>query len=179
MLDGANANGHYDACPAYNIVNFMPFGAKLGNISASSQWVSVSSCNQDLRESYDLNLTKLLFSVWNSNEGSFDAYACVDSVNTVPLDAANQPPTPIVVGASSFDVSTLGTPNARFQVQGIAASVCPGSIASGLVAVYNTWVGIDGDIPRIDQDIGNTSQGAGSTPGFVLWDVGGGHPPPK
>jgi hypothetical protein len=178
VLSGNNVDGQYDACPLYNIVNFMPFGATLGNISASSQWLSVSSCNQDLREAYTLNLTKLLFSVYNSDESSFSAYACVDSVNTVPLDAQNQPTTPIVVGATSFDFSTLTTPNARFQVQGIAnTSPCPGSIASGLVTVYNTWVGIDGDIPSIDQDIGNTAQGAGSEPGFVLWDVGVKPPP--
>ena len=150
VLSGANASGAYDACPAYNIVNFMPYGATLGNISASSQWLSVSSCNQDLRENYTLYLTKLDFTVWNSAENSFTgSYACVDSVNTIPLDGPNQPTPPIVVQAQNFDSDTVGTPNARFQVDGISATPpCPNpTVASGLVAVYNTWVGIDGDIP--------------------------------
>jgi len=184
VLSGGG-DGNYDACPVYNIVNFMPYGATLGNISAGSQWLSVSGCDQDLREKYNLHLTKLFFSVFNAAESSFNAYACVDSVNTIPLDAENQPPTPIVNQASSFDFSTLTTPNARFQVQGISsAPPCPAASTGvfennvGLVGVYNTWVGIDGDIPGIDQDIGNTTQGAGAhAPGFVMWDVAGGTPP--
>jgi hypothetical protein len=186
VLDGGGTPGDYDACPAYNIVNFMPFGATLGNISAGAQWLSVSGCDQDLREKYNLHLTKLFFSVFNSDESSFNAYACVDSVNTVPLDAENQPTPPIVNQASSFDFSTLTTPNARFQVQGIAsAPPCPAASPPsiiennvGLVGVYDAWVGIDGDIPGIDQDIGSTTQGAGvHAAGFVMWDVAGGTPP--
>ena len=154
---------------------------QLGNISTAAQWLSVSSCDQDLKEKYALNLTKLDFTVWNSAETPYTgSYACVDSVNTVPLDSANQnPAAPIVVQATNFDFATVGTPNARFQVDGLSRTPpCPNPTQNvGLVAVYNTWVGIDGDIPGIDQDIGNTSQGAGTEAGFVLWDVTKSVPP--
>src|SRR5437588_3717206 len=121
QLTGENIPGVYDACPAYNIANFMPNGATLGNLTTIDNNLAVVSCNQDLRETYVLHLTKLDFTVWNSFENSFTgAYACVDSVNTVNLDSDR------VVQGSNFDYSTVGSPNARFQVRGIKASPpCP------------------------------------------------------
>jgi hypothetical protein len=168
VLSGKSADGEYDACPAANIVNFMPDGAYLGTILTDQNWLSVSSCDQDLRETYLINTTKLDFEVWNSNEQSFTgAYKCVDSVETVLLSS--------ITDGSNFTELTLGTPNARYQVNGVSASPtpCSGSVATGLVAVASSSVTISGD-SGIDQEIGNTSQAAGafSPPGFVLWDPG-------
>ena len=126
-LSGQNANGVYDACPVYNVATFMPNGATLGNMTTIDNMFSVVGCHQDLRENYRLHVTNLNFTVWNSRENSFTGtYACVDSVESVPLGSATQPTPPIVVQALNFDYSTLATPNARFQVDGISATPpCP------------------------------------------------------
>ncbi|MBV9290532.1 MAG: hypothetical protein JO288_22395 [Hyphomicrobiales bacterium] len=177
VLSGANAAGAYDACPSYNIANFMPNGSALGNIDTLDNWLSVASCNQDLRETYVLHLTKLDFTVWNSNEVSFTgAYACVDSVETIPLGSP-QPNPPIVVDATNFDYATVRTPNARLQVQGISATPpCPfPTQATGLVAVLSSSNSIFPDTGE-DQETGNTTQGAGVEAGFVLWDPAGSVP---
>jgi hypothetical protein len=79
-------DGTYDACPMYNIVNFMPNGATLNGVTTIDNDLSVVSCNQDLRQDFLLHLTKLQFTVWNANENSFTgSYVCVDSVTTVPF----------------------------------------------------------------------------------------------
>lgn len=179
-LTGANADGVYDACPLYNIANFMPNGAALGNIDTLDNDLSVVGCNQDLRERYVIHATKLEFTVWNSRESSFTgAFACVDSVATVPLSASDATAsTPPVTAVANFDYSTLATPNARFQVQGISASPpCPFPTQKvGLLGVLASSTSIGTDTGE-DQEIGNTTQGAGIEAGFVLWDPMGGTPP--
>lgn len=171
-LTGQNVDGVYDACPAYNVANFMPNGATLGNLTTLTNNLSVAGCNQDLRETYELHRTKLDFTVWNSFENSFTgAYACADGVETVALSGSNKGMTQ----GSNFDYSTLQSPNARFQVNGISATPpCkfPTEI-SGLLGVLGSSTAIAGD-PKADQIVGNTLHGAGVQPGYVLWDPAGG-----
>ena len=82
--------------------------------------LSLVSCNQDLRQDFLLHLTKLQFTVWNSNEQSFTgSYVCVDSVEKVGLDPEDQAGTGFVNG-SNFTFGTLRTANARLQVQGVS-----------------------------------------------------------
>jgi hypothetical protein len=170
LLSGANAAGAYDACPAYNVANFMPNGAKLGNLTTINNSLSVVSCNQDLRESYNLHLTKLDFTVWNSNEQSLTgAYACVDSVETVYLNGTSS-----IVQGSNFNFSTLKTPNARFQVDGISATppcAFP-TESSGLLGVIESSTAIAPDTSE-DSETGNTTQHAGVEAGYVRWDPAG------
>jgi hypothetical protein len=175
VLSGANAAGAYDACPLYNTANFMPNGATLGNVTTIKNDLAVVGCNQDLREQYQLHLTKLDFTVWNSHENSFTgAYYCTDSVETVTLNA------PPVTAGTNFNYSTLQTPDARFQVDGISASPpCSFSTqATGLLGVVEASTSIAGD-PGSDALIGSTTQGAGIEPGFVDWDPSGSTPPSK
>jgi len=169
-LTGADAAGAYDACPAYNIANFMPNGARLGNVRTLDNDLAVVSCNQDLREAYKIHRTKLEFTVWNSHEDSFTgAHACVDSVNTISLGVNDR-----VTQGSNFDYSTLQTRNARFQVRGISATPpCPAPTgAAGLLGVLISSIAI-GAGDREAAEIGNTLQGAGLQAGFVLWDPSG------
>jgi len=143
-LTGLNAFGNYDACPAYNIQNFMPNGATLGHLTTTENGLQVVSCYQDLRQDYSLHLTKLQFVVWNSVEQSFGmSYQCVDSVNTVLLSSEN----PNLASPQNFDRATLVTPNARFMVQGVADSQatleCPSTPATentGLLGVFTSSV---------------------------------------
>jgi len=169
-LTGANAAGAYDACPAYNIANFMPNGARLGNIRTLDNDLAVVSCNQDLRETYNIHRTKLEFTVWNSHEDSFTgAHACVDSVNTIGLGVNNR-----VTQGSNFDYSTLQTRNARFQVRGISATPpCPEPTeAAGLLGVIISSAAIGGTNDEA-AELGNPLHGAGLQAGFVLWDPSG------
>jgi len=64
--------GTYDACPQYNIGNFMPgqgnnrgSGSRLGvppaSLYTSQNALTIVSCNQDLRQDFVLHLTKLKF----------------------------------------------------------------------------------------------------------------------
>lgn len=163
--DGA---GTYDACPAYNIANFMPNGARLGGLTTLNNTLTVVSCNQDLRQDYLLHLTKLQFTVWNSQEHSFTgAYQCVDSNATVVLGAQNTS----LINGSNFDFRVLRTRNARFAVQGVPSARCNfmgKTQTAGLLGVLASGV----SIPSGDQDqiVGSTTMGAGAVSGFVYWD---------
>jgi len=167
-LTGTNADGAYDACPAYNIANFMPNGAQLGGVTTVNNSLAVVSCWQDLRESYVINTTKLEFTVWNSFEHSFTgAYRCADSVTSIELAE------PRVTAGSNFDYSVLRTPNARFIVRGLQASPpCPrGTRVSGLLGVLASQVRVGTAGPSAL--VGNTLHGAGVLPGLIRWDPAG------
>jgi hypothetical protein len=161
QLTGAGY-GTYDACPSYNIVNFMPNGGALDGLATGANYLAVASCNQDLRQDYNLYLTKLKFTVWNSFEHSFTgAYQCIDSVDRVYLGAGNT----ALVNGSHFEYGVLKTPNARFDVRGVASTQC-----NALGATSNA--GLLGVIESSTNHgmSGTTTHGAGATPGFVLWD---------
>ena len=169
VLNG-NGDGTYDECPAYNIVNFSPNGAAVGPLNTIDNDLAVISCNQDLRQDFVLNLTKLQFTVWNEFENSFTgSYQCVDSVNFVPLSASDNS---ALLNPSNFAFSTLRTANARYQVAGVASTQCPGSRPAALLGVANSSVGINTSTGE-DQELGSTTQGAGGAAGFVLWDPAG------
>ena len=172
--------GTYDACPAYNIATFNPNGSTdaAGVTTTVDNDLSVVSCNQDLRQDFALHLTKLQFTTWNANENSFTgSYECVDSVDTLGLSRADNP---FLVAPTNFDLSTLRTPNARFQVQGVASTQCLNSETAGLLGVITSSVGIE-EAAAIDADedveLGSTTQTAGSIVGFVKWDPANGTVP--
>jgi len=164
QLTGAQDNKSYDACPPYNIANFMASGATLNGLRTIDNDLVVVSCNQDLKQDFKLHTTKLLFNLWNAHENDFSTFVCIDSVASVSLD-------------STFDISTLQTTNARFQVAGIPSSQCPfipfGTTESaGLLGVLTSSVAIAGDADE-SQELGSTTQAAGMEAGFVLWDPHG------
>jgi len=168
--------GTYDACPAYNIANFNPNGATdaSSTITTEDNDLSVVSCNQDLRQDFVLHLTKLQFTTWNENENSFTgSYQCIDSVDTVGLSVADNA---ALVAPSNFDFSTLRTPNARFQVTGVASTQCPNSENPGLMGVLISSLGITDEVNE-DAELGATTQTAASQVGFVKWDPASGSVP--
>jgi hypothetical protein len=191
LLTG-NGLGTYDACPLYNIANFMPgegnnvgSGSRLGippaDLYTIDNDLSVVSCNQDLRQDFVLHQTKLKFTVWNANEQSFTgAYVCVDSVSSVGLDPTDETR---VVNITNFIRPTLGTDNARFQVKGVASTQCPGSEDSALLGVVTSSIALGTDAsladPPEDGELGSNTQGAGLQAGFVWWDPAGSVPQAK
>jgi hypothetical protein len=154
-----NGAGTYDACPVYNIANFMPNGAVLDGLVTHANVLTVVSCNQDLRQNFKLHLTKLTFTVWNSFESSFTgAHICVDSVNSVHLGIGN----PFLENGGNFEFGVLKTPNARFQVKGKASVLCPLSEDTALLGVLASETNRG--------EVGSTTHTAGAAPGFVKWD---------
>jgi hypothetical protein len=170
LLTGGGT-GTYDACPLYLIANFSPGGATFvtgrGNANYVDDDLAVASCNEDLRQDFLIHLTKLNFAIWNSKQTKFTgSYICSDSVlefGLIPPDAPSA-----LVHPENFTFGVLGTTDARFQVAGVASSVCPRSEATGLVGVLTTSLGI-ADTTETNE-LGATLHGAGVESGFVLWD---------
>ena len=162
----------YDACPAQNVTNFMPTGAKLGNLDAISNQLWGVGCDQDLRQDFVPVLTKLEFIVWNVLEDNFTgSYVCVDSVFHTPLGTGAGP---TFANPGNFNFSTLRTADAQYQVVGGVSSVCPAATTNvGLLTVEDTHVSI-GSSTANAQDIGNTAYGVGSIAGYIYWDPQGG-----
>jgi len=168
-------DGTYDACPKYNIVNFMPNGATLNGVTNLDNDLSVVSCNQDLRQDALLHLTKLQFVIWNANEHSFSGtFICADSVTTVAFGSGDR--SGGLVNGSNFDFSVLRTDNARYVVRGLASTQCPASEVAGLLGVATASLQLGLGIGLEDAEIGSTTHGAGLQAGFVLWDPAGSVP---
>jgi len=150
-----NQNGtEYDYCPQYLHTSFVPSG--VGPWGPSD--LSVASCNQDFRQDYDKEYTKLQFTVWNEQEvGYTGAYQCIDSWYETFLERVS-------VNGRLFSFAHLKTPVARYQVEGVASTQCPGSKSAGLVGIQSSF--FDGDV------VGSHLNSAGSKPGFIKWDQG-------
>ncbi len=189
LLTGGGV-GTYDACPQYLIANFSPGGLSdaglpnvLGPVTYIDNDLAISSCNQDLRQDFAINLVKLRFEVWNEVEEEFTgAYQCADSVLTFGLDDPEDH-VPVNFDLSNFTYANLQTHNARVEIDGVSSAQCPGSVVSGLVGVLTTSIGIGTPVMEPtegeDAEIGNTIHGAGNLPGFVAWDPASGTVPEK
>ena len=160
-LELTGAAGAYDACPLYNIVHFSPTGSVNGNGTHADYRIGVSSCLQDLRQDFAPHFTKLRFHVWNAHEVKFTgAWECANSTDSFLLTELD-----VLPENTSRDV--LGTTAAHAQIQGIASTQCPGSVAAGLVAVAARVLR---DHEREVPLHGTTTNHAGAQPGFILWD---------
>jgi hypothetical protein len=155
----------YDYCPGYLIANFTPAGAQVpvGDTFVTNTNINlgVISCNQDLRQDYNLHYTKLEFTVWNEEESKFTgAYECADSYHYFPLNTVD-------VSPEYFTYDVLGTVSAFFQVRGVASARCNPPVspvnteAAGLVCVVSEY----------NDEYGTTCNAAGTAAGYVLWDA--------
>lgn len=159
--------GEYDACPLYNIAHISPTLA-IGPGVVATHRISVSTCAQDLRQDFEIHITKLRLDVWNAQEVKFTgAWECSNSVESFLLTEADVLP-------GNFSRERLGTSAAHVNIQGIASTQCdlPGISSEnvGLVAVVDR-VGVITDGGEIPWH-GTTTNTAGQHPraGFVLWD---------
>jgi hypothetical protein len=168
----------YDAFPLYLVANFSPNGATFATGSGPLYYLdnnlSVSSCQQDLRQDFDAHYTKLVFEVWNEQETKFTgSYKCADSVQELGLALDDQPLPPALplVAPENFSFAVLGSTNARFQVSGINSNQCPFKTEdTGLVGVLNTSLGIG--VSDESAEIGTTLHTAGKAlgPCNLWWD---------
>jgi len=163
----------YDACPAYLITEFSPSGATLHSrqdLTSLDSNLAVASCKEDLRQDFQVHITKLAFTVWNALETEFTgAYICSDTTREFGLDPQDAPPD--LVAAENFTFGVLDTTDARFEVRGVQSTQCAGSESTGLLGVLRTSLAIAPDVTE-SAEVGTTLRGAGSdTTGFILWDA--------
>lgn len=182
----SGANGAYDACPQYLLVNFIPAYFMVGEADFRPD-LTLVPCKQDLRQDRTPTYTKAKFDIWNQNETKFTgAYQCIKCWYEGYLDEIG---TNGGFGGEKFTWWTLKTFAARFRVQGVASTVCsPAAAASPLVGLMA--YGFDPrdalDVPLLDPPIKTAPMipwlayephGAGATgTGFVKWDPQGGSP---
>jgi hypothetical protein len=152
-----NHNGvEYDFCPQYLHDSFIPATAVEGWGATD---LSVASCNQDFRQDFDFEFTKLQFTVWNEQEVGFTgAYQCIDSWFETFLERVEH-------NGRLFSFANLKTPVARYQVEGVASTQCVGSKSVGLVGIQSSQFGSD--------LVGSNLNSAGVKPGFIKWDPAG------
>jgi hypothetical protein len=165
-----NLNGvEYDACPIYQIGQFTPFplASGQGRFGVLGLRLAIAGCTLNLQQDWSPAYTKLLFDVWNSDEVKFTgAYDCADSWHETSLG------TDVDAGSESFSFANVGTFAARYRVQGVKSTQCPGSEAIGLVAVQSSLHTFGAALDTT----GTTLQGAGKYSGRITWDVSGAVP---
>ena len=171
-LDLTGVDGAYDACPSYLIGHFSPAGAVVetgsgaGDEIVLENFMSVLSCNQDLKQDFTPHFTKLQLQVWNEQEVKLTgAHECSDGSKWTPFSTVD-------VGAENLTYSVVQSAAAQVKVKGVASTQCVfprPTENSGLVGVLATAM-----LSASTQDIavvGTTLDGAGAQAGFILWDA--------
>jgi len=74
-----NGTDQYDACPAYLVYNFFAVGGYADGVTQfGDSTLSLTPCQQDLRQDFNPICTKAKFDVWNEDENKLTgAYQCV------------------------------------------------------------------------------------------------------
>jgi hypothetical protein len=169
VLNGTTA---YDSCPKYLFGQFFVKGttpAGMGQVGDTQ--INISTCQQDLRQDYNWNVTKLQFDIYKRNEDRLTgAYECANSYFEDYLSG-------IDTGSQNF-ASLKGY--GYYRVSGVYSTQCNGynkvayqpsdvpvtSTATGLVGVQTTYL----KNGAVATPLG-ASQNA-HPPGFVKWEPG-------
>jgi hypothetical protein len=167
-LDLTGASGAYDACPAYNVLQFFPAGAAVFGHTYLDTEISVSTCLQDLRETFPPtpHFTRLLLTVWNAFEQKFTgAWECTANTHNFRLTTIDFNPNDV------GSVSSLGTETALLQLRDVGGAcdlfgIPRTSESTGLVAVGATVLDF-GPSPNVATN--TNSHGTHKIDGFVLW----------
>lgn len=160
----------YDSCPAYLFGQFSPLNSPTPVGPAGPTVIDISSCKQDLRQDYNINITKLQFDVWRYDETRYTgAYDCANSFYEGALESnvAKPPFNRAMTMPQNFSYRLLRGP-AYYRVQGVASTQCSSSTATGLVGVQTTY--LPGSTVTVELGAANTAGPAG----FVKWDAFGG-----
>ncbi len=145
-----NLNGtEYDYCPSYLVYNFFAQGAD----GAGASTLSLSPCQQDLRQDKTPICTKAKFDIWNEDEIKFTgAYQCVKCyfegvLTNIGTDVwigcnltqiTNGKCKAMGVGGNKFLYSVLHTPMGRFRVNPLA-------VTDSFAACKNVFAKLDVD----------------------------------
>jgi len=179
---GGPGSQFYDQCPLYQIGQFSPAGfvnPRGAGPTMTSNRLAIATCNLRLQQDWTPEWTKLHFDVWNEDEVKFTgAYECSDSWHETEFNqgttnwdgtgALSGKPynNGIDSGAQNFAGGTLGTYSARYRVQGIASTQCPGSEDAGILAVQSS------DLAGVNHYVGSTLAAAGKIAGDIVWQTG-------
>jgi hypothetical protein len=162
LLNGVD----YDSCPLYQVGQFSPEGTAIGPLAFLQYRLAVVGCTLNLSQDWTPVYTKLLFDVWNADEVKFSgAYDCAETWHRTQL-------TDVRSAAGTFTRLTLGTDSARYRVQGVKSSQCPGSVAVGLVGIQATTLSVSGR----PSAVGSPLAAAGKYEGSLIWDPSGAVP---
>jgi len=160
QLDGLE----YDKCPAYLVYNFWAADNDGYGFGGNST-LSLSPCQQDLRQDRAPVCTKAKFDIWNENEIKFTgAYQCVKCYFEGELfDIGNKiwkwsdvaKPKKSGVGGNKFTENVLHTDIGRFRVTPELSTACNGVFAYngidslGKAAVIDRCAGNQGKYPFV------------------------------
>lgn len=195
----SGANGAYDACPQYALVNFFATGASIywgdlqqpdAEVVIESTDLTVTPCIQDLRQDRNPTCTKLKYDIWNENEIKYTgAYQCIKCwyEGYLEPDLVIGSPTP-QYGYEKFLYQNLHTTAGRFRVSGIPSTACrtyaygkcsySNMVYTPVLALTATELQIYAGEGGVKEALaGTTSHGAGAdSRGKILWDIQGDHP---
>jgi hypothetical protein len=140
-LDG----NEYDACPAYLVYNFFSVGGSADGATFGLSTLSLSPCQQDLRQDKSPVCGKARYDIWNENEIKFtNTYQCVKCwFEGVLSETGNHywespfgkllsdvpKPKKSGVGGSKFTYDVLHTDLGRFRVTPDTWPACKGVFA--------------------------------------------------
>jgi hypothetical protein len=145
-LDGLE----YDACPLYQIADFMP---SRSTARVTGRRLALVSCMLDLNQDWLPLYTKLQFDAWTSDAvkltGAFD---CADSWHETAFGQDIDSGAQVFIGGRG-----------RYRVQGVKSTQCPGSQAVGLLGVQSTQL-------SSGHRVGTTLTSAGKMAGRIVWD---------
>jgi hypothetical protein len=146
--------------------------------------VAFTGCTIDLRDSWVPTWTQLVFDIWNEEESKYgDTWECADTWHELffvsNLAAPNWPFPTADSGSSNFTLGTLGTPGARYRVQGQSTTNCrplvgADTVAVGLLGIQSTDLAVGNGIATIGTNLAVTGQ----FPGVIRWDSNA-PPPPR
>jgi len=147
-------NVDYDACPNILLGSFLAFGTA----NANGAFVTLASCNQDLRQAFTPTITKLTWTFFNQDEAArTGTHTCADSWFEAFFPGENQP---------FAQFAGLGTEVGYFRIETTAdTQICgPSAVTSAYVGVINT------------ADVANNSRGTNLTGrgpafGVIKYDV--------
>ena len=186
-------DGDYDGCPKYLLFNIAAVEAEWDY--EDEEWgdegwfsfenkntdLTIALCQQDLRQDRVPNYTKLKLTAWNGYEVKYTgAYVCVKCWYESFLDDLGAGAHGAYNGNEKFVIESLQTHFAMLRVQGVKSTVCPGSVAMGLVGLSAEFNKVKYYPDRYDRSFwgstlvvsGTTANGAGiSVPGFIKWDT--------
>jgi len=178
--------GAYDACPQYLLFNFLAEPSPGDeNFGHARNYLALAPCKEDLRGEEDEDdpeagavdwYTRLVYSVWNSNEEKLTGTTSCAHCNGPPGGTYDIYLSDLKVGGMScFDESILKTNSGRVKIRGMAAgarSECANAKATPLVGVMARRM----IKPYDSVDLfgtGGTSAGAEfKNPGWIKWDGG-------
>ena len=177
----------YDMCGKYLIGQFSPTGAVLTTNRGDAMFLQnrlvVSSCTQDLRQDYNIHVTKLNFDIWNAHETKFTgAWDCADSWHETILGGKY-----LVKGAQpqNFTAASLGTGAAYYRVEGQKSTQCDNiaqwkqidgtatkAEAVGLVGVQSTLIDLDGVVVAVGTNLNQAGTELTGIKGKVRYNPG-------